>query len=310
MMGWSSKSLGTHFQHQFFYMLVRFRLLYLAWGILALVVLYYSIKPSVRRKIYPYLSRRFPQDTKLRRWLHCLILYWTFAQVLLDRAVLGILGIRGREDIAISQKSFQTVIPKGQGCLILTAHFGAWQLAINGLEALQRPINIVQWIDPQDADKHYFQQRNQQGKHDIHLINTRDDPDAALKIVTALRHGELVCLAGDRITTPAEAAVNVTFMGGTVCLPATPWLLASLAQVPLVTTFAIRQAPSGGKPHVKILALERTDVPPHLRRNPKALCQLAQQFACLMERMVERYPYHFFNFFDMWSSDDSTRTST
>lgn len=305
-MRWSSKSLGSRLQHEFFYFLVRMRLVWLARFSLAFVVLYYSIRPDVRHRIYPYLSRRFPQDRGLRRWLHCLRLYWTFAQGLLDRAICGILGPRSCGIVPITDARFHSAVPAGQGCLVLTAHIGAWQIALNGLEALQRPINIAQWLDPQDADKHYFQQNHREGGPDIRLINTRADPDAALKIATVLRHGELVCLTGDRITSPAEPAMEVTFLGDTVRLPATPWLLASLAQVPLVISFAIRHTRAGVGTVVEGIVVERVNVPPHLRRNPEVLHRFVQQFAARMEDMVMRYPYHFFNFFDMWSCDDST----
>ena len=305
-MNWSSKSLGSRLQHEIFYLLVRFRLLWVARGLLACVVLYYTIRPDVRRRIEPYLSHRFPEDTGLKRWRHCLRLYWNFAQGLLDRAILGILGPESCTVVPITQERFRSAVPPEQGCIILTGHVGAWQIGLCGLEALQRPINIVQWIDPQDTDKHYFQQNNEQGKHRISLINARDDADAALKIVTALRHGELVCLTGDRVTFPEEPAADVTFMGSTVHLPTTPYLLASLAQVPLVMAFTIRHTQPGKGALVEGVLVERMPVPPHIRHNQAAMRQCAQKFARRMEQVTERYPYHFFNYFDMWSQNDRT----
>ena len=299
-MDWSSKSLGSRLQHQIFYLLVRCRLLGVARALLVCVVFYYTLLPSVRSRAVPYLSRRFPQDTGFARWRHCMRLYLCFAQGLLDRTIAGILGTQYIYAEPVTQQQFHNSIPQDTGCIILTAHIGAWQLGISCIEPLQRPINIVQWVHPEDKDKHYFQHNNELGKHNIRIINSRDDADTTLKIVTALRKKELLCITGDRITSAAENSVPVSFMGGTVHMPTTAFVLASLAQVPLVIAFTLRHNAA-----IKGFFVQKLDIPHNLRRDPAALRERVQYFATAMEQMVHDYPYHFFNFFDMWSHDDN-----
>ena len=52
----------------------------------------------------------------------------------------------------------------------------------------------------------------------------------------------------------------------------------------------------------KVYKVEQLSVPVGLPRRDVSVFQpYAQQFAAAMETVVERHPYQFFNFYDMWS---------
>jgi predicted LPLAT superfamily acyltransferase len=290
-MKWTNKSLGSRIQHEIFYFLVRCHLLWLARALLVCVVFYYTLLPAVRKRAYPYLVRRFPHDTGFKRWQHCFRLYLCFAQGLLERCIIGILG---KVHLEADEQAFQTLttgIPKDKGCIIVTAHIGVWQLGLVGLEELQRPLNIVQWIHPEDVDKHYFQHKEQKSKHRIQLINSQEGLNASFQIITALQRNELICLAGDRVIEGGAPSVTVQFMGESIQLPTTAFLFASMAEVPIIVTFTIYNNHT-----IHAVRAEKILVPPKLRHKPDALQGYVQQFADIMEEMVQQYPYHFFNF--------------
>ncbi len=298
----TGKSLGSRLQHEIFYYMVRLRLVFLAKILLRLVVFYYTLLPSVRKRCYAYLAHRFPLDKGFTRWLHCYKLYICFAEVLLERSIGGILNIKTTTANSNAREFIKNNLHPDKGCMILTAHIGAWQLGLSAIEELNRPINIVQWINEQDTDKHYFEHEEQQGKHKIKLINSRDGLKASFAITSALQRKEIVCIAGDRVDEFGDQKVQVKFLGNDIYLPTTAFLLASITQVPLIVSFSILQ-----KNGVNGVKTERFDLPPNLRRNAEALQIYVQKFATAMEHMVQEYPYHFFNFFDMWSHDDSSR---
>ncbi len=298
----TGKSIASRLQHEIFYLIVRLRLIFLAKILLRLVVFYYTLRPSVRRRCYAYLKHRFPHDKGFTRWVHCYKLYLRFAEVLLERSIGGILNIKTTTAHSSARDYIKTHLPPDRGCIILTAHIGAWQLGLSAIEELDRPINIVQWISEQDTDKHYFQHKEQQGQHSINIINSRDGIKASFAITSALQRKEIVCIGGDRVEEFADQKVQVKFLGGNIYLPSTAFLLASITQVPIFISFSILQ--NDGVHGVKT---QHLDLPPNLRRNPQALQEYVQIFATAMEHMVNKYPYHFFNFFDMWGNDDSSR---
>ncbi len=298
----TGKSLGSRLQHEIFYLMVRLRLVIVAKIILRFVVFYYALLPSVRKRCYPYLKRRFPMDEGFTRWKHCYKLYLCFAEGLLERIITGILGKKIVATTSDSREFIKHELTPDSGCIILTGHIGAWQLGLAGIEEFDRPINIVQWISEDDSDKHYFEHNEQKGKHAIKLINSRHGTDASFAIAAALQRKEIVCIAGDRITETTDKGLQVDFLGDKIYLPTTAFLLASITQVPLIISFSVL---IDGK--VCGVKTELTKPPRNLRRNNGELHKHLQHFANMMEDMVQKYPYHFFNFFDMWDNNDSTR---
>ncbi len=296
------KSLGSRFQHEIFYFMVRMRLLFLAKISIRFVVLYYSLLPSVRKRSYPYLSRRFPEANAFSRWIHCYKLYLCFAEGLLQRIALGILGKDSVTTTSASREYIKDNLPKDSGCIILTGHIGAWQLGLAGVERLNRPVNIVQWVHEEDNDRHYFEHEKQKDKHDMRVINSRDGVEASFAITAALQRKEIVCIGGDRITDTADTGIDVTFLGDTIQLPTIAYVLASITKVPLIVSFSVL---TDGLVHG--VKSEILHVPNNLRRNREELRKCAQSFAAIMEDMVQEYPYHFFNFLDMWEKNDTTR---
>ena len=85
---------GSRFQHGIFYVLIhvggRYAAYALAWVVVFWYILFY---PSLRRKTDYYLRRRFPgKRSRILLFRDRFRLAYNFAQVLIDRAVLGFNG--------------------------------------------------------------------------------------------------------------------------------------------------------------------------------------------------------------------------
>ena len=86
-------------------------------------------------------------------------------------------------------------------------------------------------------------------------------------------------------------------MGGSIRIPASAYALASITGAELLMLFTVRK-----KSVTRVFMAERLAVPAGLPRRDVSVFQpYAQQFAAAMENVVERHPYQFFNFYDMWS---------
>lgn len=301
MIRWSSRSLGSSFQHRVFYWLVRCRALVLARALLRVVVFYYTLLPGVRRRCRPYLRRRFPGARGAAMFGHAYSLYLNFGQALLDRSIAGITGSFPIQREGETVSRLRGILAEGRGCIVLTAHLGGWQLGLAALEALGTPVHVVQRRDPGDVDKHYFEHG---GGRVVRLIDASRPLETALAASMALRRNELVCMMGDRMVDEAASA-RVSFLGGIIAVPLTAYALASITGAPLALVFSVRGQDGMTRPHWSGLVR----IPPGLGRNAAQLRPFALRFAAALEEMARLYPQQFFNFYDMWADDNDTRRS-
>ena len=285
-------TLGSRLQYGIFEVLVRCRLLFVARMVLAFVVLYYALLPHVQQRCAAYIKRRFPCAGGLGRFVHTYRLYLNFGQVLLDRMIAGVTGrFPFCETDQQVRQCFDVAGANPHGCIVLTAHVGAWQVGIAGLDQFDRPVNVVQLHNPADQGKHYFQ--HGRGRP-FNIIDSADPVGSMVEAAAALRRGEVVCLMGDRMhgTRQSGQGVDVAFMGGNIRIPASGYALASITGAELLMLFTVRE-----KGVTRVFKAERLEVPAGLPRRDVAVFQpYAQQFATAMEAVVERHPYQFFNF--------------
>ena len=290
-------TLGSRLQYGIFEVLVRCRLLFVARMVLAFVVLYYALLPHVQQRCAAYIKRRFPCAGGLGRFVHAYRLYLNFGQVLLDRMIAGVTGrFPFCETDQQVRQCFDVAGANPHGCIVLTAHVGAWQVGIAGLDQFDRPVNVVQLHNPADQGKHYFQ--HGRGRP-FNIIDSADPVGSMVEAAAALRRGEVVCLMGDRMhgTRQSGQGVDVAFLGGNIRIPASGYALASITGAELLMLFTVRE-----KGVTRVFKAERLEVPAGLPRRDVAVFQpYAQQFAAAMETVVKRHPYQFFNFYDMWS---------
>ena len=92
----------------------------------------------------------------------------------------------------------------------------------------------------------------------------------------------------------------VQALDGEIDLPLGPWLVASLAKVPVVLLSCFKE----GAFTYRLLCSDPVDVTvTDRRRRDEELAQHAQEFAARLETWVRRYPYQFYNFYDVWNPE-------
>ncbi|TFG61085.1 MAG: lipid A biosynthesis acyltransferase [Deltaproteobacteria bacterium] len=295
---WSARSIGSRWQHQFFYTLIRLAGRRAAHVLVVFVALYYVLfRPSVRARSRPYLSRRFPGRNGLLRLWDSYRITVEIGQVLVDRAALGILGpgqltVRhsGREDL-LEQ------VREGRGVILVTAHAGCWQFAIEGLHMLETPVSLLLHREEDDVDLHIFEHRGEDAA--FRIIDPAGPLGGALEMLQVLKHGEVLCIMGDRAMGGDRSTVEVAFLGGRVRVPFIPYQLASTTGAPVVVIFPYKSGPG----NYSLQVAEVIRVPEDLGRTPEAYRPYAEAFIRALEGFVEERPYQFFNFFDMWNQE-------
>jgi predicted LPLAT superfamily acyltransferase len=292
---WSSRSIGSRWQHGFFYSLIRIAGRRAAYAMLRFVVLYYVLfRPSARDRSRPYLDRRFPGRNAFSRLRDSYRISLEVGKALVDRAVLGILGPGQFTVVHSRREELSKLVREGRGLILVTAHVGCWQVAMANLGLLQTRINLLIHREEGDVDLHYFEHGS--GGAPYRIIDPAAPLGGALEMLQVLKQGEVLCIMGDRAMGGDRSTVDVDFLGGAVQLPFTPYKLASATGAPVAVIFPYK---SGASSYALQLA-KVIRVPENLGRSPGAYRPYAEQFVRTLEDFVEEHPYQYFNFFDMW----------
>ena len=293
-----SRSIGSRWQHRFFHTLIRLAGRRPAYVMAVFVALYYVLfRPSVRNRSRPYLSRRFPRRNALLRLWDSYRITVGIAEVLVDRAALGILG-PGQLTVRHSRRDdLLERIREGHGLILVTAHAGCWQFAMESLRVLESPVSLLLHREEGDVDLHIFEYRGDDAG--FRVIDPTGPLGGALEMLQVLKCGEVLCIMGDRATGGDRTTVEVDFLGGRVRVPITPYHLASATGAPVVVIFPYKSG--AGNYSLQVANVIR--VPDGLGRVPEAYRPFAEAFIRALEGFVGEHPYQFFNFFDMWNQE-------
>lgn len=311
---WSSRSLAGKWRHRFFYALIGIFGLKPAKFFLFFVVLGYTLRPSIARRAGHYLKRRFngSQSSGGPGWRHIFKLYWNFGVVLLERAAAGILGGYSVTPEQNCLEQLNLLLAEGKGLIILSAHVGSWQTALAGLQFGVR-VNIVQPRDGLDRDLHVFEHNNGPNRMparppnwsnaraaSYRFIDPRGSFGGFLDIRAALQKGEIVCLMGDRLMPGEKTTLEGVFLGQKALFPGSAYLLASATGAPAAVIFSRRSGECAAE--CGLAAVFR--VPARVGKRPESLEPYAKTFIAALEDYCQREPYQFFNFHNIWRTEE------
>lgn len=290
----TGRSIASRFKHRFVYALIALGGRRLAYAFLYPLVFVYCLHKSVRDKSRAYITRRFSPKTKWEFFKHTFRLNLTFGRTLVDRASLGILGTAEFISTPSARQMCLDLAQQNKGLLLLTAHVGCWQSAVNCMQFLNRPMHILYYRNPKDNDKTVAEHRGQQAP--FTFINPADPLGGVPEMMSALKRGEIVCAMADRVFGNPKNAVEVQFLGGSVKVPYSFYRLAAATGAPVVMAFF----PWEGCGKLASWVWE-----PIYIKDEGALKQnyqrYGQQFIDALTQFCIKYPYQFFNYFDWWN---------
>jgi predicted LPLAT superfamily acyltransferase len=306
---------GGNLGHAFFYVVLKLFGLRPAYFCLAFVATYYALcRPSVRQSTRPYLERRFPGQSPLRRlWVTIRYLY-SFGQVLIDQAAVGILGPdRFQMDFPDEEKLKARAL-EGRGLLLLGSHIGPWQAAMTSFGRIPIPVHVLFRLYDHERGRHFFELAEK--RPDFHILFPEDFLGGLVELTNALSSGECVVLMGDR--TFGARGQRVSFLGGEATFPIAPYRLVSVTGADLVMVLTTRTGPYRYRIEQFCLTDDPPEEFPDLPRTPsgkpdwralgrqRAQDILMRRYAAQLERHVAAHPFQWFNFFDFWAEEKDT----
>ncbi|WP_089720982.1 lysophospholipid acyltransferase family protein [Candidatus Entotheonella palauensis] len=183
---------------------------------------------------------------------------------------------------------------RGQGVLVISAHFGSWELLPSLALLLQTPINVI--VRPPDHPVVQRLSETYRQRCGYHSIIKRQQ--ALRESLRALHRGEIVGVLMDQSSVHNES-VQVKFMGIKTFTPMGPALLALRAKCPVVGVFLVREAP--GRHRIVMtdeIPIHRTG---HARRD---LEENSRRFNRVIEAQIRRHPDQWFWLHRRWKKRD------
>jgi predicted LPLAT superfamily acyltransferase len=189
-----------------------------------------------------------------------------------------------------------TALAENRGVLLLTAHLGNWEAAGQLLARLDTIINVT-GFDHESAEIRSLLKQASNAK--FRLLPLTGSPTDAIPLVAALRRGEIVCILGDRHYGSPSA--RVPFLGGGARFPIGAYVLAAIANAPLVTVFNLRER--GGHYRFFGFPAQHPKMSAHHLRDAY-LKNCAAEFAKNLETILQRDPLQWYNFYPFWEQPE------
>ncbi|RMG07966.1 MAG: hypothetical protein D6731_22700 [Planctomycetota bacterium] len=245
--------------------------------------------PRARRASFE-LARRLGLRWRL---LFCWRHFYAFGRSLIDRQAILAGNTSGFCFASRGKEHLEAALAEGRGAILLTAHFGNWELMAHVLGERTARVTLVMHEGVAEGVRSTLE-RLAQGRS-FRVIFTDGSPSAAAGILSALAEGDIVGLMGDRVL--AGAATRVPLLGAEVRLPVGPYVLAAASGAPLLHAFCTRE---GRRRYVFEAFPAQTLRLRSRRRRKEDLRRLAAAFAQRLEDCLRRRPEQWGNLYSLW----------
>jgi KDO2-lipid IV(A) lauroyltransferase len=200
------------------------------------------------------------------------------------------------EDVEANGARFLEALAGGKGVILVTGHFGNWEIGGALMRALDLPMTVLAMREADDEIHRIRVDYRQRFGADT--IEVRQSMDTALQIRRRLAENRIVAMLMDRHVDRDRVAV--TFFGRRAWFLRTPPLLAYMTGAPLLPCSVVRM-PSG---RFRVRPGTAIHVSRELDRDV-AVQQAAQAFAGQLEACIRETPQAWYQFYPYWATQDA-----
>ena len=198
----------------------------------------------------------------------------------------------------VGSELFEAALAEHRGLVVLTGHFGSWEVAARHLARLGRPVNMVVAHEPNPSVRDFMHAIRT--RHGFHVIYSDRSVFTGLPILQALRRDEIV---GMQIEPwgPMPGSHEVEFCGRPTRFQLGPFAVARVAGAPVVPVFAVRTG------------IRRYQVRVVGRFGPKTPAESVAALAATVrayERLVRERPAQWLMFEDVWGAPPARGRAT
>ncbi len=185
------------------------------------------------------------------------------------------------------------VLAQRHGVVVLTSHFGCWEIGARVMQKLDRPVNLVMATEANVTVEQFAVSKKRQ--HGLNVIHSDRSIFSSVEMIRALRRGEIVAIQLDR-AAPGQVTQPIDFFGKPAPFQIGPFMLAKLAGVPLWPVYVVRL----GRRKFRFLPepLRHIDRKADHDEVLRVMRSVIESF----ENNVRTYPTQWFQFHDVWDS--------
>jgi lauroyl/myristoyl acyltransferase len=195
-----------------------------------------------------------------------------------------------------ARERFDAARSLGRGLILVTGHFGNWELGAVMMHHFGYPLDVVVMAEP-DPVVNDIRTRMRESIG-VRTIEVRQSLDTALHIRRRLAENATVAMLMDRHL--GRDRVRVRFFGRDAWFLRAPALMGYLSGAPLVPCFIERQRDG------RFVVLP--GIPLHVDRTlerEEAVRRVAQAFASALEERIRDRPDLWYQFYPYWRSQDA-----
>jgi len=255
-----------------------------------LYFLLFSVKS--RRASRKFLSRalgRRPHFSDLYRH------YFAFATVALDRFFL----LKDRYELFEVQihgeDVLQQALDRGQGCLLLGAHLGSFEILRAAGTSHHLEVAMVMY---EDNAKMVNTVANAMNPALPDRIIGLGRLDSMFKVYDRLQRNAWVGILGDRVLQGGEQ-LPAPFLGESALFPTSPYRIALMLKRPILFMTGLYLGGNRYELHFENI-FDAKAVPRAARE--AAIGQALRRYAGRLEHYCRKAPYNWFNFYDFWDA--------
>jgi len=289
-----SKKRGNVFGFWFFQSVARLFGLRVAYSFLYFICLHYLLfDRQATNGALAYVNRRFPGSSFFATRLHVYRIFVSQGKQLIDRyaAISGSIPFDVQADGVQNLK--ELLRQRKEGFILLTAHVGNWQVALTTLKNLKRRVHLVMRPEDNPAVENSLNLSKEEDV--IRIISAETEFEGVFQIMHALKEGDIVSIMGDR--KYHFDALGVSFLGDKAYFPYGAFAIAAAAKCPVVFLLSARLS------YKRYLVDVRNVLYPCFigaADKQEELRGFVQEFARVLDRYTQEYPYQCFLFHDVW----------
>ena len=197
-------------------------------------------------------------------------------------------------------------INAGRGTVVVMSHLGNPQmmkaLASMNEAGTERKMSITSIMDTELTSGFGNLVKKINPNSSFHLISSNNiGPDTVLLLQERLEKGEMVVVAGDRISAHTERFIELPFLGENAKFPYGVFLMIALLDFPTYFVTGLRQKDITLQPKYDMF-VKKNPIGFDCTRKEREerIHQTAQNYVANLENLCKLHPYQWYNFFDFW----------
>src|SRR5262245_15393177 len=191
------------------------------------------------------------------------------------------LTVRGREVV-------EEAVAEERGLVVLTGHFGSWDVGARVLTRLGRPVNLMMAHEANPTVHEFL--HSMRTRHGFNVLYSDRSLFAGLPALQALRRREIVAMQIEP-WGPKRGSHEVEFCGRPTRFQLGPFAMARVSRAPIVPVFAVRT----GIRRYELRVMARFDP-----RTPADAVAALSATVELYERIVRERPSQWLMFEEVW----------